>query len=132
MTSSLEPPGEKYFQTVIKNLAEKLVEKITPPISLVWQKHVLPVFGIGTLVGCWTAGEVSVTSRNTYWDTCARVLLAGKIKATSESTGSTKSVGIAKVWAETARVLKEHNLVSFDLIGAEVFDKCTEEWCSCQ
>ena len=95
MTSSLEPPGEKYFQTVIKkNLAEKLVEKITPPISLVWQKHVLPVFGIGTLVGCWTAGEVSVTSRNTYWDTCARVLLAGKIKATSESTEVQRVLGL--------------------------------------
>ena len=94
MTSSLEPPGEKYFQTVIKNLAEKLVEKITPPISLVWQKHVLPVFGIGTLVGCWTDGEVSVTSRNTYWDTCARVLLAGKIKATSESTEVQRVLGL--------------------------------------
>ena len=75
---------------------------------------------------------MSVTSRNTYWDTCPRVLLAGKIKATSESTGSTKSGGIVAVWAESARVLRGQNLVSFDLIGAEVFDKYTGEWCSCQ
>ena len=75
---------------------------------------------------------MSVTSRNTYWDTCAGVLLAGKIKATSESTGSTKSVGIVKVWAETARVLRGQNLVSFDLIGAKVFDKYTGKGSSCQ